>query len=717
MSLRKFFGATSREALMEARREIGDDAVVISTRRTGSGVEVVAASEAELSQLTAGKGAARGAAPAAPQRAAAPAAPQRAAAPQRPATASAPRAGGQPRPAVPVDEDEALPSIIRNPRAAPRAPFAERVRQTEPRASAPKQGAPVPFLDYLRRPGGEADPTATQPALAATRANLAATQAGLAQTRGDLGQTQRNLTHTSAHAPMPPQPARHAAPAAPAMPAAAARRAPEPARHEPVHHEPPRHESARHDAMRHEPVRREPMRAEPVPLRHAEPPTVTQPALPRRPLHGEMRDGQPSPLAPAFLRRPPEPVARSQPEPLYDDLPDLHADGPISSAAALQAAAPDLSLPAGSALPVPDLSAIDLADALRDKLSASLREELGADLKRELQNHLRAELRNEFDSIRGWMTSQFDTIAFNERQRRRPVAASMQKMLLADGFSPLLARDLAARLPEQLVDEAQARGWARAVLERNLHVMGMAHDLVDSGGIYALVGPTGVGKTTTVAKLAARCAAKYGRDAVGLVTIDSYRIGAQDQLRIYGKILGVTVHTAQDRESLLGVLRGLTGKKLVLIDTLGLGQRDERVAELLSAVGAGAIKRLLVLNAAAHAETLEDVVAHYRVAGATAANGKTVADFAGAVLTKTDEAVRLGQALDVLIRHRLPLYYETTGQRVPEDITPASAGSLVMRALAHAPARPFRVNDDEVGMTYVDRGPDMLAGPAGPAHA
>ncbi|WP_085316803.1 flagellar biosynthesis protein FlhF [Derxia lacustris] len=643
MSLRKFFGATSREALMEARRAIGDDAVVISTRRTGSGVEVVAASEAELSKLTAG----------------------------RPGSGGPPRRiVAAPAPAEPADEPEDLPSVIRNPRAPQRPSFAERVRQTEPAAppAVPPRAPAVPFLDYLRRPTAtQPAPVATQPAPAQTAARPTATQSGLRPTATQSGQ----------RPPAAAQPAARAA--APQPPAAERRAVPQPAPPAPAR-EPLRHAAAH--------------------------PSVTQPAVPRMPLHAELPAGQPSPLAPAFLRSPPTAPARAPRAPEIDprDLPDLHDDR-------------ELGLPMGSMLPVPDLAALDLADALRDKLTASLREELGSDIKRELQTHLRAELRNEFESIRGWMSAQFDTIAFSERQRRRPVAASMQKMLLADGFSPLLARDLALRLPEQLTDEAQARGWARAVLERNLHVMGNAHDIVDTGGIYALVGPTGVGKTTTVAKLAARCAAKYGRDSVGLVTIDSYRIGAQDQLRIYGKILGVTVHTAQDRESLLGVLRGLTGKKLVLIDTLGLGQRDERVAELLDAVGAGAIKRLLVLNAASHAETLEDVVASYRLAGSSA-SGKTVAGFAGAVLTKTDEAVRLGQALDVLIRHRLPLYYETTGQRVPEDITPASAGSLVTRALAHAPARPFRVSDDEVGMTYVDRSPDPLgAAPIRPAHA
>jgi flagellar biosynthesis protein FlhF len=157
----------------------------------------------------------------------------------------------------------------------------------------------------------------------------------------------------------------------------------------------------------------------------------------------------------------------------------------------------------------------------------------------------------------------------------------------------------------------------------------------------------------------------------------------------------MSVHTAQDRDSLLSVLRSLAGKRLVLIDTVGLGQRDERVTELLATVGCSAIKRLLVLNCAGQAETLEDVLAHYR--GSAPNNNLT-----GVILSKTDEAVRLGAAIDVAIRHRLTVFYETMGQRVPEDITLANAKSLMLRAVAHQPARAFQVSDEEMGITFLE---------------
>ncbi|CAN5151548.1 flagellar biosynthesis protein FlhF [soil metagenome] len=294
----------------------------------------------------------------------------------------------------------------------------------------------------------------------------------------------------------------------------------------------------------------------------------------------------------------------------------------------------------------------DLAPAPAPTMDAGAIGSLIGELKGQLQGSfkgdIRTELRSELAGIREWMSSQLETIAWDDQNRRRPVAAGIQKALLCSGFSPRLARDLVARLPDDM-DAGRARAWTCSVLERNLACATVGNEPVETGGIFALVGPTGVGKTTTVAKLAARAAVKYGRDSVGLITIDSYRIGAQDQLRIYGKILGITVHTAQDRESLLGVLRSLANKRLVLIDTVGVGQRDARVAEVLATVGASAVRRLLVVNAAAQPEMLEDVVIGYRAGNANGLHG--------AVLSKTDEAVRLGGALDVLIRNRLPLFY------------------------------------------------------------
>jgi flagellar biosynthesis protein FlhF len=198
-----------------------------------------------------------------------------------------------------------------------------------------------------------------------------------------------------------------------------------------------------------------------------------------------------------------------------------------------------------------------------------------------------------------------------------------------------------------------------------------ADEIINSGGIYALVGPTGVGKTTTVAKLAARAVVRFGASKVALLTTDSYRIGAHDQLRIYGRILSVPVHTIRDAADLATVLAELSGRHLVLIDTIGMSQRDRMVAEQAAMLAAsGQVKRLLLVACTANTATLNQVVSAYKSSGVH-----------GCILTKTDEAANLAPALDAVIRHQLPVHYVTDGQRVPEDLQLPEAAALVRDAL------------------------------------
>jgi flagellar biosynthesis protein FlhF len=315
-------------------------------------------------------------------------------------------------------------------------------------------------------------------------------------------------------------------------------------------------------------------------------------------------------------------------------------------------------------------------------------------------------LMDEMQAMRGLIEGQFAQLAWSDAVRRQPLRAQFTRDLLASGYSAALARQITQHLPDDY-SAAQAREWLVGVIARNLPCADAENDLVTRGGIYALVGPTGVGKTTTTAKLAARCAVRYGSKALALLTTDSYRIGAQDQLRIYAKILGVNVHTVTDAAELRGTLDTLSAKHLVLIDTVGMGQRDSRVAEHTHWLAQPDVKRLLLLNATVQAETLEEVVAAYGAARPDAP------DFAGGIITKIDEAARPGQALDVAIRHRLLLQYVSNGQRVPEDLHAPNASYLVHRSLRNAgktaAESPFALQEDELAL--------LLSGNAGTPHA
>lgn len=280
-------------------------------------------------------------------------------------------------------------------------------------------------------------------------------------------------------------------------------------------------------------------------------------------------------------------------------------------------------------------------------------------------------LASEIRSMRGLLEEQLVYQAWDTAQRREPGKARVLRDLLHAGFSAALVRQFLEKMPPGLAPE-QKMAWVKAVLGRNLRIVAAAEEIVERGGVYALVGPTGVGKTTTVAKIAARCVVRYGAERLALLTTDGYRIGAHEQLRIYGKLLGVRVIAVKDAADLQSVLEDLRGKHLVLIDTVGMSQRDQMVAEqleLLAAPGAG-VQRLLLLNAAGNGETLDDVVRAYRGGGVS-----------GCIVTKTDEAVGIATALDVAIRHQLALHYVTDGQRVPEDLHLPDREYLLQRAL------------------------------------
>lgn len=274
----------------------------------------------------------------------------------------------------------------------------------------------------------------------------------------------------------------------------------------------------------------------------------------------------------------------------------------------------------------------------------------------------------EIRAMKDLLAEQMAAMAWGESVRRRPLRGLILQEMIDAGFSTVLARAVTEKLPDDF-SESQARQWLLGVLARNLCCRA-APGIVEKGGVFALVGPTGVGKTTTAAKIAAQCVVQFGARGLGLITTDSYRVGAHDQLRIYGKILGVPVLAAQDADELRHALSALAGKHLVLIDTMGMGQRDSRVAEQRALLSLPNIRKLLLLNASSQPENLGDVVRAYGVGGLD-----------GAVITKLDEAVLLGGVLDLAIRRRLPLQYITNGQRVPEDIHPANAVALIHRAL------------------------------------
>ncbi|MFZ6658166.1 flagellar biosynthesis protein FlhF [Undibacterium sp. TJN19] len=302
---------------------------------------------------------------------------------------------------------------------------------------------------------------------------------------------------------------------------------------------------------------------------------------------------------------------------------------------------------------------------------------------------------SEIRSMRSMLESQLAEISWTQTQKRQPQKAEILREMLATGFSASLSRYLVEKLPEaEKIDNGL--DWIKNVLIRNLSTIDNENEMLEKGGVYALVGPTGVGKTTTTAKLAARCVMRHGPSKLALITTDGYRIGGFEQLRIYGKILGVMVHAVKDEADLRIALAELKNKHTVLIDTVGVSQRDKMVTEQVAMLSGTdtPVKRLLCLNATSTGETLSEVVRAYQ------GNG-----LAGCILTKLDEAATIGGALDIAIRQKLMVYYVASGQRVPEDLHIANKQYLIDRA--------FKLKRETAAFRFLDEElPLLMAGTA-----
>lgn len=299
-----------------------------------------------------------------------------------------------------------------------------------------------------------------------------------------------------------------------------------------------------------------------------------------------------------------------------------------------------------------------------------------------------AEMARELKRMRSLLEGQLSGFAWGELTRKEPLKAELLRAMFAAGFSPTLSRKLIDAMPRGL-DFDKGMKWLRAAITHNLRAVEPGADIIERGGIIALVGPTGVGKTTTVAKLAARAVLKFGAPNVALLTTDSYRIGAHEQLRIYGRILNVPVHAVKDEAELELTLADLKRSHLVLIDTVGMSQRDRRIAEQIEFLcGRGnRVQRQLLLPATAQGVTLDDIVRAYRGSGMD-----------GCVLTKIDESVSLAPALDCLIRYGIDLHYVTNGQRVPEDLHLANAAYLVDRAFKGCVGPAAQLSSEEMAL-------------------
>lgn len=597
MGFKRFVAATTRDAMRQVRQELGDDAVILSSKKIAGGHFEILAAEA--------------------------------------------------------DAVEAIVEDTRRPRAA------------APARPSGKTGGVESFQDYLKRQDQQRARPASTPQESAGRPRAAehsprVASAPSAPSSSTAASMYEDIATASAPDPQaaadawwdepaalvpsardaPVTPAAPAAPTAPSASAGGAARAPAPTASERIPARVPAGGSARVSAR--------------IPARTASVPPPAEPAV--------------------FRRRPTRLTNDAQTDDRLMDDEAVPVASPPRATAPLHAAAqsdrPSAESPAVVQAPPLRAPAVS-APASLGEIQLPQPPVAGApQLMAELHS-LRVALQDQLNALTSSVAA--------DNLRRNPLMARLMTRLLTAGFSAEAARRVAQHAPGEL-QLAASQEWLQSVIAMNLKCTDSAHALFERAGVFALVGPTGVGKTTTVAKLAARFAVKYGTNALGLITLDAYRVAAHEQLRAYGRILGAPVHLAQDGATLRELLASMRGKRLVLIDTCGVGPRDERLNEMLAMLtGAGRqgddwqrVQPVLLLNGGSHSETLDETARAWRAPQA-----------AGCILTKLDEAARIGGALDCALRYKLTLLAVTNGQRVPEDLHLPNA-----KLLAHLALKP-----------------------------
>ncbi|NOY66343.1 MAG: flagellar biosynthesis protein FlhF [Gammaproteobacteria bacterium] len=306
-----------------------------------------------------------------------------------------------------------------------------------------------------------------------------------------------------------------------------------------------------------------------------------------------------------------------------------------------------------------------------------------------MEDPMLTQMRQELKSLRGVLESQLSHLSLSDFQRRDPQKAAIMRRFEQLGIDADLSQQFASVIDSESNLED---GWRHALALLAHQIQVSDDDILSKGGVVALVGPTGVGKTTSIAKLAARFSLRHGNRSVALISTDNYRIGAQEQLLNFGRILDVPTYTVNNTDELSERLNDLREKRLVLIDTAGMSQRDIKLSQQLQTLedSSDEIQTYLVMAANTQTSTLQDIMLSF-----------SKSNLKGCLLTKLDETTSLGGVISTVIRNQIPITYVSDGQLVPEDLHLARAHSMVSRAVTLMQQHELVMKNNQLNMNII----------------
>jgi len=294
----------------------------------------------------------------------------------------------------------------------------------------------------------------------------------------------------------------------------------------------------------------------------------------------------------------------------------------------------------------------------------SMNREMGASAS---NNQDISQIAEELKGVKAMLENQLSGLAWGHTEQSDPHKVQLIKKLVQLGIGWDLSEKMVKKVPK-----VTSLTWGMILDELQDAIPVEERDIIERGGIVALVGPTGVGKTTTIAKMASRFVMRNSPNEIAIISTDTYKIGAQAQLKHFADLINVPLHVANNQGELYALLTSLANKKLVLIDTAGMSQRDLQLSQQITSghQGVNTVRNYLVVSAATQRSVLNDIVQSF---------GQIVLQ--GCILTKVDEALQLGNVLTVLIEKQLPIAYMSNGQRVPEDLEKVRAKELMDKAI------------------------------------